>query len=137
MKRWLFDQIHKRNLIYNQCWEDPSLDHEALEISPGDRIVTITSAGCNALDYLLRGPESIDCVDLNPHQTALLELKLVALENLKFTQFFALFGLGRIRRHRDLYHNVLRPCLSPASRKSWDSRIHYFDPHGAGLYYHG
>jgi S-adenosylmethionine-diacylglycerol 3-amino-3-carboxypropyl transferase len=136
MKRWLFDQIHKRNLIYNQCWEDPSLDHEALEIGPGDRIVTITSAGCNALDYLLRGPEQIDCVDLNPHQTALLELKLVALQNLKYTQFHSLFGLGRIRRHREIY-GMLRPYLTEQSRESWDAHIDYFDPNGSGLYYHG
>ena len=38
----------------------------------------ITSAGCNALDYVLNSPERIDCVDLNPHQTALIDLKLAA-----------------------------------------------------------
>lgn len=133
----MFDQIHKRNLIYNQCWEDPSVDHAALEIRATDRIVTITSAGCNALDYLLNKPEQIDCVDLNPHQTALLELKLIALQNLKYTQFFAMFGLGRIRAHRQIYQRALRPHLSTASRKSWDRRIDYFDPMGPGLYYHG
>lgn len=56
ISRWLFDQIHSRNLIYNQCWEDPELDHAVLNIGPADRIVMITSAGCNALDYLLRDP---------------------------------------------------------------------------------
>jgi S-adenosylmethionine-diacylglycerol 3-amino-3-carboxypropyl transferase len=137
MKRWLFDQIHKRNLIYNQCWEDPAVDHQALGICPGDRIVMITSAGCNALDYLLREPDRIDCVDLNPHQTALLELKLVALQSLKYSQFFALFGLGRIRGHREIYNRELRPHLSDASRHIWDRRIDYFDPAGRGLYYHG
>ena len=95
----------------------------------------ITSAGCNALDYLLHEPERIDCVDLNPHQTALLELKLVALQNLKYTQFFSLFGLGRIRGHHELYSRELRPYLSAASQRCWDRRIDYFDPDGPGLYY--
>src|SRR5262245_44464777 len=54
VRRWLFDRIYQRTLVYNQCWEDPMVDHAALEITPTDRIVMITSAGCNALDYLLK-----------------------------------------------------------------------------------
>ena len=42
--RWLFDQIHSRNLVYNQCWEDPALDNAVLNIGPSDHIVMITSA---------------------------------------------------------------------------------------------
>ena len=57
MKQWFFNQIHRHNLIYNQCWEDPALDKRALGIAPTDRIVMITSAGCNALDYVLSSPE--------------------------------------------------------------------------------
>lgn len=46
-----FGAIHSRNLVYNTCWEDPRLDRQALGLGPSDRIVMITSAGCNALDY--------------------------------------------------------------------------------------
>ena len=35
----------------------------------------LTSAGCNALDYLLDGPAEIHAVDVNFRQNALLELK--------------------------------------------------------------
>ena len=63
VQQWLFNQIHRRNLIYNQCWEDPAVDKRALNINSSDRIVMITSAGCNALDYVLSEPERIDCVD--------------------------------------------------------------------------
>jgi len=73
VKQWLFNQIHARNLIYNQCWEDPVIDKRALNIGSKDRIVMIPSVGCNALDYLLSRPERIDCADLNPNQTALLD----------------------------------------------------------------
>ena len=47
----LFGLVHGRNLVYNTCWEDPRLDRIALAIRPQDRILVITSAGCNALDY--------------------------------------------------------------------------------------
>jgi S-adenosylmethionine-diacylglycerol 3-amino-3-carboxypropyl transferase len=137
VKQWLFEQIHKRNLIYNQCWEDPTVDKQALNITANDRIVMITSAGCNALDYLLSPPQRIDCVDLNPHQTALLEIKLAAIRNLPYGDFFAMFGEGRISGHREIYARKLRPLLSAASRRIWDKRIYYFDPNGAGLYFHG
>ena len=137
MKQWLFNQVHKRNLIYNQCWEDPDVDRIALAIGPRDRIATITSAGCNALDYLLSEPASIDCVDSNPHQTALLELKLAGIRHLEFRQFFSMFGEGRISNHRAVYGSKLRSHLSAHTRAIWDRRIDYFSEEGSGFYYHG
>src|SRR5262245_11423554 len=135
--RRIFNQISKRNLVFNQCWEDPRLDQQALRIGPGDRIVMITSAGCNALDYLLHSPERIDCVDVNPHQTALLELKLSAIANLKYEQFFEMFGAGKVNGYRKVYEERLRISLTDASRRIWDRRIKYFSPSGPGLYLSG
>jgi S-adenosylmethionine-diacylglycerol 3-amino-3-carboxypropyl transferase len=40
-----------------------------------DKLLVITSAGCNFLDYALTGPRRILAVDANPRQNALLELK--------------------------------------------------------------
>ncbi len=134
---WLFDRIHSRNLVYNQCWEDPAVDNAVLGIGPEDRIVMITSAGCNALDYLLRDPASIDCVDVNPNQNALLELKLAAIRGLRYNDFFEMFGKGRIQDHHRIYQEKLRDRLTSESRAIWDRRIDYFDPEGVGLYFHG
>jgi S-adenosylmethionine-diacylglycerol 3-amino-3-carboxypropyl transferase len=135
--RWFFNQILTRHLIYNQCWEDPAIDHEVLNIGSEDRLVMITSAGCNALDYLLKGPAVIQCVDVNPHQNALLELKIAAIESLPYDQFFEMFGMGRIRDNRRIYRELLRPRLSESARGIWDRRIGYFDASGVGLYFHG
>ncbi|HLH29889.1 MAG TPA: BtaA family protein [Terriglobia bacterium] len=137
LSRKLFDQIHSRNLVYNQCWEDPSIDNAVLDIGPGDRIVMITSAGCNALDYLIRDPAAIHCVDVNPHQNALLELKLAAIAALRYQQFFEMFGNGRILEYERIYRDQLRHRLSAASQAIWDRKIHYFDPKGVGLYFSG
>src|SRR5262249_6201564 len=103
LRKRIFEHFVSSQLIYNQCWEDYALDQSALRIGPGDRIVTITSAGCNALNYLLFDPTRIDAVDLNPHQSALLELKVAAIRVLKHEDFFAMFGTGRIDRHREVY----------------------------------
>jgi S-adenosylmethionine-diacylglycerol 3-amino-3-carboxypropyl transferase len=137
LSSWLFHQIHSRNLVYNQCWEDPAVDNAVLGISNEDRVVMITSAGCNALDYLIHDPASIHCIDVNPNQNALLELKLAAIQALKYEQFFDIFGNGRIRGHRRVYEGQLRPRLTESARQIWDTKIDYFDPDGAGLYFHG
>ncbi|MEM0915755.1 MAG: DUF3419 family protein, partial [Planctomycetota bacterium] len=41
-----------RGFIYNQIWEDPRVDAEAMQLGPGNRLLTISSGGCNVLNYL-------------------------------------------------------------------------------------
>ena len=113
LARTLFGAVHGHQLVYNTCWEDPRLDREALDLGPGDRVLAITSAGCNVLDYVLDRPEHIFAVDLNARQNALLELKLAAIRRLDYESFFSMFGQGRLRRVRGIYEAYLRPELSP------------------------
>src|SRR5260221_5455097 len=84
----------RRSLVYNTCWEDPRLDREALDLGPFDRVLVITSAGCNALDYALEGPEHVYAVDMNSRQNALLDLKLAAIRRLHYQTVFSMFGRG-------------------------------------------
>jgi hypothetical protein len=84
ISRTCFNLIHRKNLVYNQCWEDPRLDRAALELSGDDRVLVITSAGCNALDYALAGAGHVHAVDMNFRQNALLELKQSAIRNLDY-----------------------------------------------------
>ena len=133
------DLVHRHQLVYNTCWEDPRLDREALRIGSRDTVVVITSAGCNALDYALDGPKHIHAVDLNPRQNALLDLKLAAIETLTHEDFFALFGKGYFPRWRDAYEAQLRPALPPWSQAYWDGHGHYFTGSAARptFYFHG
>src|SRR5688500_19981965 len=71
----VFKFVHGNNLVYNTCWEDPRLDRVALELTPQDNVLVITSAGCNALDYALCEPNHVYAVDMNPRQNAVLDLK--------------------------------------------------------------
>jgi S-adenosylmethionine-diacylglycerol 3-amino-3-carboxypropyl transferase len=135
----IFKAVHRRNLIYNTCWEDPALDRVALDLQPDDRVLVITSAGCNALDYLLAGAGEVNAVDVNPIQNALLELKRAAALNLDYDSFFALFGKGRSRHARQMYGDAIRPELPTPARKYWDRHINFFDGRGwrKSFYYRG
>ncbi|NBO91335.1 MAG: DUF3419 family protein [Planctomycetia bacterium] len=135
----IFEAVHKRNLIYNTCWEDPRLDRVALNLSASDRVVVITSAGCNALDYLLAGAGEVNAVDVNPIQNSLLELKRAAILSLDYASFFEMFGTGRTPQARQMYGDVLRQHLSSAARTYWDRHIGFFLGRGwrKSFYYRG
>lgn len=133
----VFNTVHRNNLVYNTCWEDPRLDRVALDFQPDDEVMVITSAGCNALDYALAGPNHVYTVDMNPRQNALLELKLAGIKRLEFEDFFALFGKGHLPGARRLYERSLRPLLTEWSQNFWDKRIRYFQNPRRTFYYRG
>lgn len=135
----LFQTIHGNNLVYNQCWEDPRLDREAFQIKPSDNVLLITSAGCNALDYLLDDPQHIDAVDMNPRQNALLELKKVAIKTLDYQDFYSIFGLGMHMGMDKLYRTTLRPELPDFAKAYWDKHYDFFLPSTIhkGFYFRG
>lgn len=125
--RRCFSLVHQRNLVYNTCWEDPRLDRQALQLTPQDSVMVITSAGCNALDYALQGPRAVHAVDMNHHQNALLELKLASLKSLDYEDFFQVFGTGKHTRWREIYYDSVRPQLRERDQQVWDRRIDFFD----------
>lgn len=130
LSRTWFRFVHGRNIVYNQCWEDPRLDRVALQLTPQDRVVVITSAGCNALDYALAGAGHVHAVDMNPRQNALLQLKLTAAKHLDHGQFFQMFGRGKVPDWKNLYAQLLRPNLDPEIRAFWDRKGDMFAGRG-------
>jgi S-adenosylmethionine-diacylglycerol 3-amino-3-carboxypropyl transferase len=137
VSRQLFRYIHSNHLIYNTCWEDPRLDHEALNLNRESRLMVITSAGCNALDYLLRSPKQIYAIDLNPKQNALLELKIAGIKTLAYEDFFSIFGTGKLGASADLYWQKMRSELSDPARVYWDKAIKLFQGRKKTFYYRG
>ena len=134
----VFNKIHGSRLIYNTCWEDPRIDIELLKLNPSSQVVMITSAGCNALDYLLHEPERIHAVDVNPRQNALLELKLALVKLGGHDDLFQMFGHG----HHDQYEKIFeqaKPLMSTDAANFWKLHINYFDKNRprASFYYHG
>lgn len=133
-------------LVYNQIWEDPRVDLQALKLDENSRILTISSGGCNALNYLIENPQKITAVDLNRHHIYLLNLKIAALRFLPtFQDFFAFFGFGKSEKNIENYQKHIAPNLDENTRKFWESssaigkvihgpRINYFKD--GGLYDH-
>lgn len=139
VQNWLFRKIHSSNLIYNTCWEDPRCDKELLDFDQESEIVMITSAGCNALSYLLDQPKKIYCVDMNPKQNALLELKKAFYKLDVHHYLFEAFGKGKLRNARSFYKNYLRLHMPAFAQKYWDKRIYYFNGKGMrkSFYFYG
>ncbi len=130
--------------VYNQIWEDPRVDLQALQIDGDSRILTISSGGCNALNYLVERPDSVTAVDLNRYHIYLLRLKLAALRNLPdHESFFRFFGSGLHKENRAMFREYIEPHLDEETRQFWRSnglfmglvhgeRIDYFSD--GGLY---
>ena len=137
VNRQIFTTVHGNNLVYNTCWEDPRLDREALQFGPDDNVLVITSAGCNALDYALAGPNQVNAVDMNPRQNALLDLKMSGIRNLEFEDFFAMFGKGHLPGVRKIYEQKLRAELPTWSADFWDKKIKWFDNRRKTFYFRG
>jgi S-adenosylmethionine-diacylglycerol 3-amino-3-carboxypropyl transferase len=134
-----FKRVHGGNLVYNTCWEDPRVDRELMGLDGESRVVMITSAGCNALDYLLDGPAEIHAVDMNPRQNALLQLKSAMIRRDRFEDLFALFGEGAHRGFARILREELSPLLHPYADRYWKAKSYYFKttPLNPSFYYRG
>lgn len=98
-------------------------------------MLVISSAGDNALSYAVSAqPSRIHCVDLNPCQNHLLELKLAALVSLPHQDIWQLFGLGRHPDFNKLLHEKLSPHLTSHALQFWVHNAKHFDVNGMGLY---
>jgi len=73
---------NKPAVVYSNVWEDPELNRQALQVKPGQSVLSITSGGCNSLCLLLEDPSWVVSIDLNPAQLAMLELKRAAMAGL-------------------------------------------------------
>ena len=98
-------------------------------------MLVISSAGDNALSYAIESqPSRIHCVDLNPCQNHLLELKLAALVSLPYQDIWQLFGLGRHPNFEKLLHESLSPHLTSHALQFWVQNVDHFNVQGKGLY---
>lgn len=109
------------SFVYNQIWEDPRVDTEALQLGPESRVLTISSGGCNVLHYLLSDPASVTAIDLNSTHLALLRLKLAALRSLPgHAEFYRMFGEARSEANLAAYERWVRPKLDAPAREFWE-----------------
>lgn len=111
-------------LLYSQCWEDPAVARAALGISPGATVLAIAAAGDNVLALLQDDPGLILAIDINPAQTALLQLKIAAIRCLdEPAQVGGFLGARPSDERVETYRRRLRAELSSDARRYWDAHL--------------
>ncbi|ORX71830.1 hypothetical protein DL89DRAFT_265542 [Linderina pennispora] len=102
--------------IYGFTWEDPRRDVEVLELTANDNVMAHQPG--------LR----IQCIDMNPCQNHLLELKLAALRTLDYDEFWQMFGCGLKSDFVDILDCKLSAHLSSSAYQFWRGNADTFAP---------
>ncbi|MNR81147.1 hypothetical protein D3C72_118830 [compost metagenome] len=114
------DRPFFRSIGYSNCWEDPAILQEALQVGPGDVCFSITSGGCNTLDLLRHDPAKVVALDFNPSQNHLLRLKIACFKALEHGEMLEFLGVRASTRREALYQK-LREELSAEAQAFWDA----------------
>lgn len=116
---------------YAQLWEDADVLLKGLDARPGSTLVSICSAGDNALSMLTTDPERVVVVDLSDAQIRCLRLRMSAYRVLSHGEFLELTGSRPSERRSELLDRVVRP-LDPDDRAFWAAKAAEVVRHGLG-----
>jgi S-adenosylmethionine-diacylglycerol 3-amino-3-carboxypropyl transferase len=102
---------------YANCWEDADILVRAIQPGPGKRILSIASAGDNALALLATGADVV-AADLSIAQLACLELRCAAFRHLQHADLLAFLGVRESDQRLQTYQ-MLEHELSVSARNFW------------------
>jgi S-adenosylmethionine-diacylglycerol 3-amino-3-carboxypropyl transferase len=115
------DRVAWDRIRYASVWEDADVLCDALRpVATGGRILSIASAGDNALALLTLDPGEIVAVDLNAAQLACLDLRVAAFREFDNDDLLAFLGVEPSEARLTSYRR-LRSSLAPGSREFWDA----------------
>ena len=107
---------------YAQVWEDADILLEALQINENDNILSIASAGENALAMLTKNPNKVYAIDLNSNQISCTELKKIAYKFLNYEECMQLIGVFDCSNRTEIYDKIKKE-LSDETQKYFDENI--------------
>ena len=120
-ERKVRERVGWDRIRYASVWEDADVLCAALEpVARGGRLLSIASAGDNALALLTLDPAEVVAVDLNPAQLACLELRLAAFRRLDDPELLPFLGVEPHRDRAGVYRR-LRSALPAEARAFWDA----------------
>lgn len=125
-RRANFDDIR-----YAQLWEDADVLVEALGDQRGKTLVSICSAGDNALAMLTLDPARVVAIDLSPAQIACLLIRIAAYRTLDHAALLELLGARPSTRRSVLLEQVARE-LDAETAAFWNARRTEVERHGIG-----
>ncbi len=117
-KKQHLDNVNFNLIRYSNVWEDANILGKGLDIQPDSNVLSIASAGDNALALLYYKPKRVIAVDLNKVQLWLTELKLKAVQHLPLAQTEILLGYVPGDVHA-IYHSI-KDSLSEEAKIYWD-----------------
>ena len=108
-------------LRYANCWEDAEVLLDGLAVRPGERVLSIGSAGDNSLSLLTQDPAAVVAVDVNAVQLHLIALKVAAFRTLRHPELLRFLGFAAGTDRRALFGRV-RAALEPEAAAYWAAR---------------
>ena len=116
---------------YAQLWEDGAVLCNAIGPKPGGTLVSIGSAGDNALSLLTLDPAKVIAADLSAAQLAAIRLRLLAWPELSHAELLELMGSRPSDRRQALLDRVLR-LADNQTATFWDCLRRDVESYGAG-----
>lgn len=120
-------------LRYSFGNEDWKTEREALNLKENDTVLCITASGDRPLNLLLNDCQRIQCVDANPAQNHLLDLKAQAMKYMDYSSYLAFLGALPCENRAEILHTLL-PHLTPASAMFWKKHAKMIEK---GIIYQG
>lgn len=105
-------------LRYSFGNEDWRTEEQAVNIQPTDHVLCITASGDRPLNLLRRKCQKMVCLDANPAQNYLLQLKSVAMRNLDYPDYLAFLGVSPSRTRRQMLRHLL-PDMRAGAVQFW------------------
>ncbi|MCI9365788.1 MAG: DUF3419 family protein [Clostridia bacterium] len=97
----------KFNIIrYAQVWEDADILIEGLDIKEEDNILSIASAGENAISMLIKNPNKVYAIDLNDNQIACTRFKIACYKYLDYENAMKLIGVFDTNNRLEIYKKI-------------------------------
>ena len=108
-------------LRYSQVWEDADVMLAALQPVKSSILISIASAGDNALALLLTDPQQVIAIDINPAQIALTHLKVAAIATLGHKDCLAFLGVTPSNSRTDFF-NECQAQMPGTAIRYWQDR---------------
>ncbi|MFS0824404.1 DUF3419 family protein [Bacillus sp. 1P02SD] len=108
-------------LYFSQIREDSVVEREISKIAKPRKILVIGSGGCTAFSILNDSVHQVLCVDINPAQCALIELKKAAIHNFSLKEFLAFIGETSCQNRVQMYEAIEKD-LPAYAREYWQQQ---------------
>ena len=116
---------------YAQLWEDADVLLRGLGEQRSATLVSICSAGDNALAMLTLDPARVVVIDLSPAQIACLSIRIAAFRVLSHAELLELLGARPSGQRGELLESVAHN-LEPEDQSFWAARRKEIEKHGLG-----